>query len=66
QNPMLILSVIAAQAIHVGALHFPLTQRILSVEPVPFRLWDELAILALGLIVVMEAEKWVRNKIAKR
>ncbi|WP_300368024.1 HAD-IC family P-type ATPase, partial [Hydrogenimonas sp.] len=63
QNPMLILSVIAAQAIHVGALHFPLTQRILSVEPVPFRLWDELAILALGLIVVMEAEKWLRMNI---
>jgi magnesium-transporting ATPase (P-type) len=66
QNPLLILSVAAAQAIHVGALHLPLTQRILSVEPVPFRLWDELAILALGLIVVMEAEKWVRMRYQKR
>ncbi|WP_456449178.1 cation-translocating P-type ATPase [Hydrogenimonas sp.] len=65
QNPLLILSVVAAQAIHVGALHFPPMQRILSVEPVPFRLWDELAILALGLIVVMEIEKWLRNKMGR-
>jgi calcium-translocating P-type ATPase len=63
QNPLLILSVIAAQAVHIAALHIPLTQKLLSVEPVPVKVWDELLLLALGLIVVMETEKWIRNRI---
>ncbi|WP_456323013.1 cation-translocating P-type ATPase [Hydrogenimonas sp.] len=64
QNPLLILSVIAAQAIHLAALHIPLTQNLLEVEPIPVKIWDELILLALGLVAVMEAEKWIRNKIA--
>jgi len=63
QNPLLILSVIAAQSVHTAALHIPFTQNLLSVEPVPIKVWDELLLLAFGLILVMEFEKFVRNKI---
>jgi calcium-translocating P-type ATPase len=63
RNPLLIVSVIAAQLVHIGALHLPLTQELLEVEPIPLRLWDELLLLALGLVVVMEGEKWLRTRL---
>ena len=66
ENPLLVASVVAAQAVHVAALHLPLTQRLLAVEPVPFKMWDELLVLALGLLVVMEMEKWVRKLVVKK
>ncbi|SFP96953.1 cation-translocating P-type ATPase [Hydrogenimonas thermophila] len=63
QNPLLILSVIVAQGVHTAALHIPFTQKLLSVEPVPMRVWDELLLLAFGLVLVMELEKYIRKKI---
>jgi len=62
QNPLLILSVIVTQIVHITALHIPLTQKLLSVAPIPIETGANLLLLALGLIVVMEIEKWIRNR----
>jgi P-type Ca2+ transporter type 2C len=62
KNPLLPLSVIIAQAIHIVAMQLPWTQKLLSLEPVSLRVWTELLLLSLGLVVVMELEKVLRGK----
>ncbi len=57
------VSVILAQAIHTGALYFPPAQKLLKVKPISFAIFSELLFFALGLIVVMEAEKWFQKRL---
>lgn len=57
QNPLLLLSVFITQAIHIGAMNFPLTQNLLELQPVGVGDWAELLLLAAGLVLVMEATK---------
>ncbi|MHC3993931.1 cation-translocating P-type ATPase [Thiomicrolovo sp. ZZH C-3] len=60
KNLLLPLSIVAAQAVHIAAMQLPWMQHLLSLEPVSLEVWVELLIFALGLVVVMEAEKFVR------
>ncbi len=62
QNPVLLLTVVVAQLIHIGAMHFPPMQRLLAVEPISLSVWDDLLLLSLGLVVAMEVEKWLRRR----
>jgi len=55
----LILLVIFTQLLHIACMHIPFMQNVLSTQPVSFDLWLELAIIAIGLVVVMEADKWM-------
>lgn len=57
---LLILLVIFTQLLHLACMHIPLMQTVLSTQPVTFDIWLELAIIALGLVVVMEFDKWIR------
>ena len=57
---LLILLVIFTQLLHLACMHIPLMQTVLSTQPVSFDIWLELAIIALGLVVVMEFDKWIR------
>jgi plastocyanin domain-containing protein len=45
-------------------MHIPSMQNVLSTQPVSFDIWLELAVVAIGLVVIMEADKWLmfRNK----
>jgi len=56
---LLILWVIFTQLLHIACMHIPFMQNILSVQPVSLYTWLELAVLAIGLVVVMEADKWL-------
>jgi magnesium-transporting ATPase (P-type) len=56
-NPLLVLAVIAAQAVHIGAMYLPGLSHVLRLEPIGFGLWWKIALLALALIVVMECYK---------
>lgn len=56
----LIFWVLFTQLLHLAAMHTPFMQEILSVEPVSLEMWSMLLGLALGLVVVMEADKWVQ------
>jgi calcium-translocating P-type ATPase len=55
----LILWVIFTQLLHITCMHIPFMQNVLSTQPVSFDIWLELAIIAIGLIIVMEADKWL-------
>lgn len=57
-NPVLVIGVAAALAIHVLAMNWPLLQEVLRIEPVTAAEWVVLPLLALTLLGVMELHKW--------
>jgi len=61
-NPFLIIAVIVAQSIHIGAMYVPGLNDVLHIQPVTFETWLQTAILALGLIGLMEIYKIVRPR----
>ncbi|WP_345973154.1 HAD-IC family P-type ATPase [Sulfurimonas diazotrophicus] len=60
KNLLLPLSIVAAQTVHIAAMQLPWMQHLLSLEPVSLEMWGKLLLFALGLVVVMEAEKLFR------
>lgn len=58
----LIVWVIMTQLLHITCMYIPLMQEVLSVEPVTLPMWLMLFSVALGLVVVMEVDKWLRFK----
>lgn len=56
-NPLLVLSVIGAQALHIAAMHTPGLSQTLRVAPVSLAEWGILLLMASTLLVVMELEK---------
>ena len=61
-NLLLVGAVIAAQLIHITALYLPGMQRVLGVQPVSFGDWLNIAMIALGVLLVMEAYKFIWNR----
>lgn len=62
RNWILILGVVPAQGIHIAAMHIPFMQRVLRIEPITFREWTEVLILAVPLLIVMEIFKQIRQR----
>ncbi len=62
-NPLLLFGMLAAQGIHIAAMHTPGLSSILMVEPVSLSLWGQLLLIALFLIVVDELHKLWHNQI---
>ncbi len=66
-NRILLLGVLGALALHVGAMHLPLTRDLLGLGPVPLSGWLLLVGLVLVLLVAVEAHKYaVRRRSADR
>ncbi len=61
----LIVWVIFTQLLHIACMHIPLMQNILSMQPVSLDMWFELAVIAIGLLIVMEADKWLTFRKSK-
>ncbi len=61
RNRLLLVSVIAAQGVHIGAMYVPWLADILKIAPVPLEEWTDLLAMALLLLVVMELHKWWRT-----
>jgi len=59
-NPFLIIAILAAQALHVGAMHLPVLGDLLGVAPIGWRDWLLVAGIAASLLGVMEALKILR------
>jgi Ca2+-transporting ATPase len=57
-NPLLVLGVMAALGIHVGAMYLPGLSEALRISPVSFGSWSLLLLPAVVLLGVMEFEKW--------
>lgn len=66
RNKLLLISILAAQAFQVGAMHMPVLQNLLSVAPVSVLHWVELLTLALGLLLVMEGHKLHLRRVNRR
>jgi calcium-translocating P-type ATPase len=56
-NPLLVLGVVGAQAVHVGAMFVPGLNTVLGIGPLPVGQWLLLAALAAGVIPLMELYK---------
>lgn len=54
--------VIFTQLLHISCMQIPFIQNVLSTQPVSFDTWLELAIIAIGLVIVMEIDKWLMLK----
>jgi calcium-translocating P-type ATPase len=54
----LISLVIFTQLLHVGCMYLPFTQKLLSLEPVSLQTWGVMFGVSVGLVAVMEADKW--------
>ena len=61
-NPFLILTIVAAQGVHLLAMLTPGLRDVLSVAPVTLTTWGALAACAVSVIVVMEIAKAVRAR----
>lgn len=60
-NRFLILSQLLALGLHAGALHWPITQRVLRVEALSFGDWARAGILCFAVFVVAELHKLLRR-----
>ena len=58
----LISLVIFTQFLHIACMHIPFMQNVLSAQPVSFNTWSALALIAFGLILIMETDKWLMVK----
>lgn len=59
KSPILLIGVLSALLIHVGAMYLPLGQEILQTEPVQLNTWIVLLALALTIFITMEIHKWL-------
>jgi magnesium-transporting ATPase (P-type) len=68
KSPILLIGVLSALLIHVGAMYLPLGQTILQTEPVHLNTWILLLVLSLTIFISIEIHKWFwanRNKSVK-
>ena len=62
-NPLLLLGIVIAQTIHIGAMYLPGLREVLEVNPVSIQQWAELLGIALILLMVNELHKfWCRKQ----
>ena len=61
-NRLLVLAVLLAQGIHVGALYTPGLRDVLGVAPVTPAQWGAFVAVALSLLAVDEAAKWLERR----
>ena len=59
---ILIIWVIFTQLLHISCMNIEFTQNLLYLEPVSLSMWILLLMIALGLVIVMEIEKWFRKR----
>lgn len=60
RNPTLTIGVLAAQAIHILAMHIPFMQNLLSLSPIHLFDWMKLFATASLILVMMEVYKFFR------
>jgi magnesium-transporting ATPase (P-type) len=57
RNPLLLFGTVTAQLVHIGSMYLPGLNSVLGVQPVTAELWLSLLVLALLLLIAMEAQK---------
>ncbi len=57
-NPLLLLSIAAAQGLHIAAMYTPILSETLQVSPISFSEWALLLVAASSALLVVEIDKW--------
>ncbi len=65
-NPILVMSIVLAQSIHISAAYIPGLRDLLHLQPMTFKEWTLLLPLAFIIFVVMEIFKWFVRKYDKQ
>jgi magnesium-transporting ATPase (P-type) len=65
-NRFLLVAQAGALGVHVAALHLPLTQAVLRVEPIGAGAWWRLVAIASSVLVVVEVDKLLRRRSSAR
>lgn len=62
-NPLLLASIVAAQALHIAAMYTPWLREVLRLSPISLLEWAMLLLAASSIFFVMEFDKWrVRSR----
>lgn len=64
-NIVLVIGILAAQGIHILAMHMPFTQNLLSLCAINWNDWIKLFLTAFLILIVMELFKFINFKIRK-
>ena len=65
-NRFLLLSVLGALAVHLGAMYFSPTRSLLGLEPLSLGSWVRLVVVASSVLVAVEVHKIARRPRAER
>lgn len=65
-NPLLVVTVLAAQAIHILAMYVPGISAVLEIQPVDLETWLTLFPIALSLLIVDELAKALEKRLGER
>ncbi|MBX5227304.1 HAD-IC family P-type ATPase [Rhizobium sp. NLR9b] len=65
KNPLLLASMVVAQAIHIGAMHVPWFREVLGLAPISLAEWALTLLAAGSLLLVIEVDK-VRERTSSR
>ncbi|NRP75690.1 putative cation-transporting ATPase F [Ensifer psoraleae] len=63
-NPLLLLSIAAAQGLHIAAMYTPILRETLQVSPISFSEWALLLVAASSALLVVEIDKWRARRTA--
>jgi len=62
RNLILVIGVLAAQGIHILSMQIPFMQSILKIEPITFKEWLYVLVLAIPILVSMEIFKLIKKE----
>lgn len=62
RNKLLLFGALGAQLVHIAAMYTPGLRDVLRVQPISTTHWTELLVIALTLLVTMEAHKRMRHR----
>jgi calcium-translocating P-type ATPase len=57
-NPVLLISIIAAQAVHISAMYIPWFRETLELAPISIAEWAITLLAASSILLVIELDKW--------
>ncbi|MDY0109985.1 MAG: HAD-IC family P-type ATPase [Candidatus Krumholzibacteria bacterium] len=61
RNTILVFGVLAAQGLHILSMQLPFMQSLLRIEPISFKQWGTLLLVAVPILAAMELFKAVRG-----
>jgi len=61
-NRFLFIATAAALIVHIAALHVPVLQFVLRVQPIPLELWPRMILVAVTIVFAVELHKVIRRR----